>query len=208
MSWLTWDFNGDLPDISASACAEFGQVQKIIFQKVYDSTTGARIGIAQPELKASWDSITTGDEKWVISPFVEAPEQTAAEPIRFGGGNVTRNGNTRVLGETPAMLDMVMYAKEQKVIAEIRQYMDVCPDIGVWLIDASGRFMCQVDDFDAPSIYFPIPIHSLFVGSKTLGGLENSDSNALSFEFEPFYSDTVTLVTPTDFNPLRDLTNA
>ena len=66
---------------------------------------------------------------------------------------------------------------------------------------------CIGDSASTPNFY-PIPINSLFVGDLKLNGLDSPDENALSFSFQPNWSDDAVVITPTDFNPLTDLANS
>ena len=71
-------------------------------------------------------------------------------------------------------------------------------------VDDNGNIEAIKDETTATTFY-PIPIRSLFIGDKNHGGLEEPDSNAISWTFLPNYSDNLAIVAPTDFNPLTDL---
>lgn len=77
-------------------------------------------------------------------------------------------------------------------------------NLGVFLFNENGQIEAIKDSTDV-NVYYPIPIRSLFISDKGHGGLENPDSNNISWSFAPNYSDDLSIVTPTDFNPLTDL---
>ena len=62
-----------------------------------------------------------------------------------------------------------------------------------------------LQDPDTATTYYPIPIRSLFVGSKIHGNYEAKDANNISWQYPDNYSDDLAIVTPSDFNPLTDL---
>ena len=71
------------------------------------------------------------------------------------------------------------------------------------MFDENGAIGAIKDEAEEDT-YYPIPIRSLFVGDKTLGGLEAPDSNAIQWQFKPNWSDDLAIVEPA-FNPLTDL---
>ncbi len=75
----------------------------------------------------------------------------------------------------------------------------------MYLNDEYGRIIALADDVVTPTEIYPIPIASLFVGDKMLGGLEDVDKNTISWKFFPNWSDKLVIITPTDFNALTDL---
>jgi hypothetical protein len=81
--------------------------------------------------------------------------------------------------------------------------------LGVFLFNQYSQIGCIVDDITTPAAYYPIPIarQTLFVGDKKIGGLEEEDSNVLSWQYKPNWSDNFVVISPTDFDPLTDLVN-
>ena len=75
-------------------------------------------------------------------------------------------------------------------------------NLGIYIFDENGAIGAIKGDADGT--YYPIPIRSLFIGDKTLGGLEAPDSNAIQWSFLPNWSDDLAIVVPA-FNPLTDL---
>lgn len=83
-----------LPTIPSVGCAmRFGQIQKIIFQRIYktagtlNSITGVTTGSAttgDATLLASWTALKakTDGEKISVTPYVEEPTSDGATPAR------------------------------------------------------------------------------------------------------------------------------
>lgn len=210
-----------LATIPAVGCAEsFGQIQKVAFMRLKkaDGTVnsfvdGSATGI---DKLAAWTAkmAKTDGEKVVISPYIQAPTQEAGEARTFGGGNETLGGVEMVIGRNPSTFSGVMRAVPQSVIKAMKELQCEAQgdNLGVVLFDENGNIEAikkseTVEQVTTVS-YLPIPIRSLFIGDKTHGGLEAPDSNAISWSFLPNYSDDLSIVAPSDFNPLTDLVPA
>ena len=119
-----------------------------------------------------------------------------------------------VIGRNPSTFSGVMRAVPQSVIKAMKELQCEAQgdNLGVVLFDENGNIEAikkseTVEQVTTVS-YLPIPIRSLFIGDKTHGGLEAPDSNAISWSFLPNYSDDLSIVAPSDFNPLTDLVPA
>lgn len=199
-----------LPDIPVSNCPEsFGQIQKVAFQRLYKSTgeknsftTTAGIGE-----KASWTPLLSAgdDTKIVISPYIQAPTAEAGAARTFGGGNETLGGVEEIVGREPTPFTGVMRKLPQKIIKALKELQ--CEswgdNLGVYLFDENGAIGAIQDA--KTTTHYPIPIRSLFIGDKTLGGYEAPDSNNIQWAFLPNWSDDLAIIVPEDFNPLTDL---
>lgn len=200
-----------LPDIPVSNCPEsFGQIQKVAFQRLYKSTgeknsftTTAGIG-----KKASWTPLLSADDdtKIVISPYIQAPTAEAGAARTFGGGNETLGGVEEIVGREPTPFTGVMRKLPQKIIKALKELQ--CEswgdNLGVYLFDENGA-IGAIQDAKTATTHYPIPICSLFIGDKTLGGYEAPDSNNIQWAFLPNWSDDLAIIVPEDFNPLTDL---
>lgn len=200
-----------LPDIPVSNCPEsFGQIQKVAFQRLYKSTgeknsftTTAGIG-----KKASWTPLLSADDdtKIVISPYIQAPTAEAGAARTFGGGNETLGGVEEIVGREPTPFTGVMRKLPQKIIKALKELQ--CEswgdNLGVYLFDENGA-IGAIQDAKTATTHYPIPIRSLFIGDKTLGGYEAPDSNNIQWAFLPNWSDDLAFIVPEDFNPLTDL---
>ena len=193
---------------NASCPQDFGQIQKVIFQRIFSSgTTKNSMTQANAKLQASWTALFAANNgtKAVITPYVEAPASDGGDAITYGGGNDTVGGVTKVIGRNPVNMTFALRQVEQSITKALKKLM--CEVVGVYLINGDGQIMGLGDTATTPNFY-PIPIDSLFVGDLKLNGLDTPDENALSFSFKPNWSDDAKVITPSDFNPLTDLANA
>lgn len=199
-----------LPDIPAIQCAEtFGQIQKVAFQRLtkQDGTKNGFLKATPIDALASWTPLLAASDgtKVVVSPYIQAPTAEAGAPRTFGGGNDTLGGVEEIIGREPTPFTGVIRKAPQNIIAALKQLQ--CEswgdNLGVYLIDENGTIGAIKGEEDGE--YHPIPIRSLFIGDKTLGGLEAPDGNAIQWSFLPNWSDNLALVAPSDFNPLTDL---
>lgn len=200
-----------MPDIPVSNCPEsFGQIQKVAFQRLYKNT-GEKNSFktdAGIEKKASWTPLLSADDdtKIVISPYIQAPTADAGAARTFGGGNETLGGVEEIVGREPTPFTGVMRKLPQKIIKALKQLQ--CEswgdNLGVYLFDENGA-IGAIQDAKTATTHYPIPIRSLFIGDKTLGGYEAPDSNNIQWAFLPNWSDDLAIIVPEDFNPLTDL---
>ena len=208
MSMCSCPAGAALPAVPNASCPQdFGQVQKIIFQRIFKTAGTKNSFTSSSDIKqlSSWTALFSASDgtKCVITPYVEAPTSDGGDAITFGGGNDTVGGTTKVIGRNPVNMSFVMRQMTQDVIKALKGLQ--CEDeLGVYLVNGDGQILAVSS---ADNEYTPIPIRSLFISDLKLMGLDNPDENALSFSFLPNWSDDVKVVTP-DFNPLTDLSNS
>lgn len=209
-----------LETIPVVGCPEsFGQIQKVAFMRLKkaDGTInsfvdGSATGIDKLAAWTAKMALTDGG-KVVISPYIQAPAQEGGDARTFGGGNDTLGGVEMVIGRNPSSFNGVMRAVPQAVIKVMKslQCEAQADNLGIFLFDENGNIegIKKVTTGTPDTVeYLPIPIRSLFIGDKIHGGLEAPDSNVISWSFLPNYSDDLSIVKPTDFNPLTDLVPA
>ena len=208
MSMCSCPAGAALPAVPNASCPQnWGQTQKIIFQRIF-KTAGTKNSFTQSasiKQLSSWTALFSASDgtKCVITPYVEAPTSDGGDAITFGGGNDTVGGTTKVIGRNPVNMSFVMRQMTQDVIKALKGLQ--CEDeLGVYLVNGDGQILAISS---ADNTYTPIPIRSLFISDLKLMGLDNPDENALSFSFLPNWSDDAKVVTP-DFNPLTDLSNS
>ena len=207
MSMCSCPAGAALPQVPNASCPQnWGQTQKIIFQRIF-KTAGTKNSFTQSasiKQLSSWSALFSASDgtKCVITPYVEAPTADGGDAITFGGGNDTVGGTTKVIGRNPVNMSFVMRQMTQDVIKALKGLQ--CEDeLGVYLVNGDGQILA-ISSSD--NTYTPIPIRSLFISDLKLMGLDNPDENTLSFSFLPNWSDDAKVVTP-DFNPLTDLSN-
>lgn len=202
-----------LPDIPAITCPEtFGQIQKVAFQRLYTDTNKRNSFTADAPITelASWTTLLSADDstKIVVSPYIQAPAAEAGAARTFGGGNDTLGGVEEIIGREPTPFTGVIRKAPQSVIKALKELQceSWADNLGVYLFDENGA-IGALQDSETPTTYYPIHIRSLFIGDKTLGGLEAPDSNAIQWSFLPNWSDDLAIVAP-EFNPLTELRTA
>ena len=197
-----------LKDITAVACPEnFGQIQKIAFQRLVASgVKNAFTSVSDIKLLASWTALKSAADstKVIVSPYVNAPTTEAGEARTFGGGNETLGGIEEILGSNPTSFSAVLRKMPAATIRDLKALMCEDGNLGVFLFDENGA-IGAIQDASVATTFYPIPIRAFFVGDKSLGGFEAPDSNVISWQFLPDWSDYLVKVAPTDFNPLTDL---
>lgn len=203
-----------LPNIPNFTCAEsFGQIQKVAFQRLLKDDGNKNSFTSEKAITAlaSWASLLSADDdtKVVVSPYIQAPTAEAGAPRTFGGGNETLGGIEEIIGREPTPFTAVMRKMPQSLIKALKdlQCESDSQNLGVYLFDENGTIGALQDPAIATT-HYPIPIRSLFIGDKTLGGFEAPDSNAIQWAFLPNWSDDLAIIVPEKFNPLTDLKNA
>ena len=200
-----------LTTIPAQTCAEnFGQIQKVAFVRLQSSGGVKNSFTSSNDIKllASWTALkaSTTDTKVVISPYISAPTTDGGDAVTEGGGNDSVGGVITVVGRNPVNFTSNMKGVNQTVVKAMKALMceAIAGNLGVYLFNENGQ-IGALQDATTATTYYPIPVRSLFVGDKMLGGFAAQDYNALNWSFTPNWSDQLAIVTPTDFNPLTDL---
>ena len=196
-----------IPNVPNASCpVDFGQIQKIVFQRIFKTGT-TKNSFTSEEIcaLASWTANFSASDgsKMVITPYVEAPAADGGDAITYGGGNDTVGGVTKTIGRNPVNMTFALRQVSQDIVKALKSLM--CETLGVYLINGDGQVLALAKS--PTEAHFPIPIDNLFVGDLMLNGLDTPDSNALSFSFKPNWSDDAVVATPEDFNPLTDLAN-
>lgn len=189
-----------LPTIPGEGCSQnFGQIQKIIFQRIMNGTAKNSIAdgttAGQAGLLTSWTALkaATDDTKIAVTPFIENPADDGGDARTYGGGNETLNGIEQVIGSNPVNFTCRLNGKKQDIIAELKKLMceALSNNLGVYLVNEKG----QIEGVKDGSSWYPIPVQRLFVSDKHHGNFEGPDYNDLSFSFAPGYSDKLDVLT-------------
>lgn len=198
-----------LTAIPAESCAKnFGQIQKVIFQRLYNGSTrntitGVTTGTpatSDAALLASWTALkaATDGTKIVVSPFIENPADDGGDARTYGGGNETLNGIEQIIGSNPVNFSARMNGKEQSIIAAMKLLMceSLGNNLGVYLINEKGQIEGEVVSSTSTSkTWAPIPVQKLFVSDKKHGNFDGPDYNDLSWAYAPGYSDNLDVLT-------------
>lgn len=203
-----------IPTIPVANCVEsFGQIQKVAFQRLvkengtknaFDSAAESKKDI---KVLASWTGFISANDstKIAISPYIQAPTAEGGAPRTYGGGNDTLGGVEEIIGREVTPFTGVIRKSPQNIIKALKELQceSWADNLGVFLFDENGA-IGAIKDTAVVTKFYPIPIRALFIGDKTLGGLEAPDSNAIQWSFLPNWSDDLVIIAP-GFNPLTDL---
>lgn len=203
-----------IPTIPVANCVEsFGQIQKVAFQRLVkeNGTKNAFDSAADPKkdikVLASWTGFISAKDstKIAISPYIQAPTAEGGAPRTYGGGNDTLGGVEEIIGREVTPFTGVIRKSPQNIIKALKELQceSWADNLGVFLFDENGA-IGAIKDTAVATKFYPIPIRALFIGDKTLGGLEAPDSNAIQWSFLPNWSDDLVIIAP-GFNPLTDL---
>lgn len=206
----TCPIDAHLTTIPNVNCPEgFGQIQKVAFQRLLNDARAKNSFTSEKSitLLASWTALMSAEDstKIVVSPYMQAPTAEGGAPRTFGGGNETLGGIEEIIGREATPFTGVLRKIPQSVIKVMKmlECESYAGNLGVYLFDENGA-IGAIQGAKTPTTYYPIPIRSLFIADKTLGGLEAPDGNAIQWFFPPNWSDDLAIVAP-DFNPLTDL---
>lgn len=195
-----------LTTIPNVTCPEnFGQIQKVAFQRLYNGGTKNTITDANIKLLANWQTLlaATNGTKVVVSPYINAPADGGGDARMSSGGNDDLGGIAEVLGSESVQFTGQLRSVPQSTIAIMKELMCEAQagNLGVYLFDENGNIEALKD----ANGWYPIPIRGLFIGDKIHGNFDARDANAIQWNYLPGYSDNLDIVKPTDFNPLTDL---
>ena len=204
-----------IPDVPNVSCpVNFGQIQKIAFQRLKkaDGTKNCFLAANAITALASWEALLAAVDasKIVITPYVNAPADSGGDARMTSGGNDDLGGIPEVLGGNPVQFAAQLRSVPQSVAVALKELMCEANagNLGVFLFDENGNIEA-IQDATTPTTYYPIPIRGLFVGDKIHGNYDAKDSNAISWYYQPGYSDALAIVAPAGgWNPLTDLENA
>lgn len=190
--------------------SSFGQIQKLLFQRRTDGN-GALNVIAAADIvkKTTWEGLIGAADGTavVVSPELSNPETEPGAARTFGGDNQTAGGVQIIVGREATQFTGAFYELDQSIVKVMKSYQ--CEDLTVYFVDEYGNIGCIAHTSGGATSYSGVPVKSLFIGDKDFGGLTDPDSNAISFNMKPNWSDDFTIVKQStmDFNPLTDLNN-
>lgn len=195
-----------IADIIVDNCpTDFGQIQRIIFQRKYSTgTTLNTMPFTNAKLLATWTALLQASDstKAQISDFIADVVTTPGDAITFGSGNAVVGGIPMTVGTNPTNVTMKLYRPSAAMIASLKLLQG--EDLAVTLVDEHGRLIMSATVPATPVAMYPIPIREFFVGDRKIGGFEEPDYIEIRFSFFAGWSNTAIPVVPS-FNPLSEL---
>lgn len=189
--------------IPAFTCGEeFGQIQKIVFQRRQAAATFATV-VAAGTL-ANWTTLkaAVGATKVVATPFFENFVIPGVEAITEGGDdNSTLDGTALVVGRTTPIATGNFRSLPGATFTALELY--ICePDMTVFFINEYGQIIA--DSHDGTDVW-GIPISEWFIGDKEVQGKNTSNKNMFRFGVRAGWTKKLKVITPVDFNARYDL---
>ena len=181
--------------------ADAGQIVKMVFWRAGNTIASEATAI----ISTTWTTLlaATGDTKAIVSPFVGSVEIPPSEAREFGGGNETPFGAPTRKGGTSVQVSATMYSEDQDVITSLKEL--ACENLEVIFINESDQLIYS-DGGSTTVGGFPIAKHSLFISDKGFGGFNDPDTNMITFNLKPNWSDTLEISSATTF--ALDMVNA
>jgi hypothetical protein len=191
-----------LPDITDFTCGEnFGQIQKLIFQRRQATQPFATVAAAQ--VRAGWEPFfdATDATKATRTPYVENFTIPGTVAKKEGGGdNSTLNGRAIPVDPDAVVAPGRFRSLPAAIFKILKQY--ACEtDLTVYLINNAGKIIGHSVN---GTTYGGIPISNFFISDKEALGFGTDDKNNFEFTLDPWWSTDLKYVTPTDFNALVD----
>lgn len=186
-----------LANVTKAGDGGWGQIQKVIFQRIYSSGSTRNsftIATTNPNALASWTALESAVDgtKIQVSPYIQNVVFTPGGPLEEGGANETLGGIPIVVGREATRATSVIRNAPTGVIEDLKKYQ--CEEMGIYLINECGNIIGIADDPDTPTIFYPIPVFAFFIGDRTPGGFQLTDTNQFNWSFEPNWSDRAYLV--------------
>jgi hypothetical protein len=192
-----------ITDIPAFLCGEdFGQIQKIVFQRRQSVPTFATLAAAQ--LLAAWTPLLAAidDTKAQTTPFFENFVIPGVTAITEGGDdNTTLDGVAVVTGRSTPLATGNFRSLPADIFTAIEKYNGE-PNLTVFFINEYEKVIGHSEN---GTTFEGIPITEFFIGDKDASGKNTNSKNLFQFALRAGWTKKVKFMTPTDFNPRYDL---
>jgi hypothetical protein len=198
-----------LTAIPSQDCGEnFGQIQKIIFQRRQATASPTVADIDDAALLATWTALKAlnTSAKVIVSPYTEEVVIPPGGAITEGGDdNTTLNGAAINVGAGSIPVTGKIRSPKTEVLRALKKLnCEFVASLSVFFVNEDGRIIGQSTG-DATTDFRGFPIYSFFIGDPGAEGLNTHDKSNFSFALKYGWRDRVKFVTPTDFDALIDL---
>lgn len=174
--------------------SDVGQIQKLIFWRAGNSIASEATALVE----STWTTLlaATGDTKAVVLPYIANFELPVSEAREFGGGNETKDGAPIRKGGTSPVASGSIYMADQDVISSAKKL--ACENLEVLFVNESNQLIYN-DDGGTTVKGFPVAGNSLFISDKGFGGFNDPDSNMVTFNLRPNWSDNLEISAASTF---------
>lgn len=189
-------------DLTDYTCLEnFGQIQKIIFQRKQAAVAFANFTL--PATLAGWNTFFDASDatKAVRTPFFENFSIPGTVAKKEGGGdNSTLNGRAIPVDPDAVVAPGRFRGLPAATFKQLKQY--ACEgNLTAYFINNAKKIIGTTPNGTG---FEGIPIFNFFIGDKEALGFGTDDKNNFEFTLDPWWSESLKFITPTDFNPLID----
>ena len=185
-------------------CPEnFGQITKIVFQRIGTSFPAAAGGIGDIDLLASWTALKVAADatKVQVGPFQEAFVLPMSEPIEEGGDdNSTTFGTSVLLGDGQVAPNGMYRGIPAPQLLELKQFIAesaIYGKLGVYFINEHGNIIASNLTGTEHS---PFPISGYHISSIGSEGFNTHNKVTFKFNMRANWSNKFVIVKPTDFD--------
>lgn len=193
-------------DIVVDSCPfRISQIQKLILQRKFSDNVSTRnsMTVANAALLATWSTLlsATDHTKVQITPYISNPETVPGEAIKIGGNtNETVDGIPIVTALSPTAFTALLRDLSAASKASLKAWFG--ENMGVYFVTNNSKIIGQTDSVTSPTVLYNIPIEQFIINDRKVGGLVDTDTNAIGFDLKPGWDDTLLQITPSDFDPL------
>lgn len=193
-----------LPQLQGSRCgANIGQVQIMAFVDLTDMplvSTDSLFLDTKVVVKANWQTAITA-HKVAISPMLYEFDMTPGEAKMWGEDNSTPDGRGVTMGTEKTTGTCTLRKAKVEDVTKMKQLQCLAEQdkLGVVFFNEAGQV---IGDGATASNTKPFKCIKFAVSSRKPGGLDEPDSNSVSFALPEGWDDNLKITTLTDFRGL------
>lgn len=189
-----------------SCPVKFDQIQKMLLRRI---TNRATVTTATALLSATITPLLSAadDTKLLVSPWLLGFSLPQVEPLKEGGNdNTTLNGVPRLLGlgfvSVTATMENVAASTAQAMRALASESANSAAgttNLEAFFVNKEGKL---IGDNPSSTTLYGFKIYNFVVTDVASEGFNQANKFGVSFDMEPLWSKTFTVLTPTDYNAL------
>ncbi len=205
LSFCVCPLEAALPDLLDTVCEEnLGQIQKVIVRR--QQTAALFPDVATAQVIASYTPLFSALDltKIQITPKIENIVIPQGEALTEGGNDNTTIGGAEVITGQSFIGVTGNFASLPATDLKSLRKLNCELDLELIFITQSKKIVYYSED---GTTLRGFPVSAFYVGSQGNEGFGTRDKTPIRFNMLPDWSENRVIVTPADFNPLRDLTN-